>query len=86
MIRTETTETDRPGEKQKCARCGIIRTIRTGREDSGLCRDCGRVLSPEERAQWTGAARDEPLTSEMRADLRMQQILTDLHTHRRTAP
>lgn len=76
MIRTGTVEPGRPGEKQACERCGIVRVVRGGRAVSTLCRDCSSVLSTEQRAAWIDDA-PEPLSAEMRADLHMQSILAN---------
>ena len=81
MIGTATVERARPGEQAKCIRCDIPRIIHPGREISPLCRDCRKVLSPEEAARWGEAPGQEPITPDMRANLRAQAI----HTRRTTS-
>lgn len=84
MISTTTVERARPGEQHKCVRCNVTRTIRPGHDISPLCRDCRKVLSPEETARWLETAGQDPLTPDMRANLRAQAIHTTRNTVRNT--
>ena len=69
-------------EMHTCTRCGITRTIRAGREQQSLCRDCKDVLSTEERHEWTRVhTAPEPdthtLTAEQRADAYLARLTAD---------
>ena len=69
-------------EMHTCTRCGITRTIRAGREQQTLCRDCKAVLSTEERHEWTRVhTAPEPdthtLTAEQRADAYLARLTAD---------